>query len=76
MYYLDIISDFRKAFSHPIAAYHVSGEYAMIHAGAQAGVCSYEDVLLEALISIKRAGADIIFTYGALDAVSILRTFK
>lgn len=61
--YLDIIFQLRELFDKPIAAYHVSGEYAMIHAAADAGLLQRERAMLESLISIKRAGADIILTY-------------
>jgi porphobilinogen synthase len=56
----------------PVAAYHVSGEYAMLQAAAEKGWLDYEACLMESLLSLKRAGADIIFTYGALDAARLL----
>jgi len=65
--YLDILRDVRERTQLPLAAYQVSGEYAMIKFGAQAGAISEIDVALESLGSIKRAGADIIFSYFALD---------
>ena len=65
--YLDVISDFRNACALPVAAYHVSGEYAMLKAAHQAGYLNFDDALMEVLIGIKRAGASIILTYGALD---------
>ena len=65
--YLDIISLLRQNFTLPIAAYHVSGEYAMIHAAAQLGWLDLKDAASEALLSIKRAGADVILTYFAKD---------
>ncbi len=61
--YLDIIQRTRRAFSIPIAAYNVSGEYAMIKFAAQAGAINEENAMLETLYSIRRAGADLIFTY-------------
>ncbi|MBF0554739.1 MAG: porphobilinogen synthase [Nitrospirae bacterium] len=70
--YLDIISDVKHAFSVPVAAYNVSGEYAMVHAGARLGWIDYEKVMMEILLSIKRAGADLILTYFAKDAAKIL----
>jgi porphobilinogen synthase len=70
--YLDIISDIRSNYSLPVAAYQVSGEYAMIHAAAQNGWVDLERVALESLTSIKRAGADMIVTYFAKDAVQWL----
>lgn len=63
LYYLDIIAKFKESSSLPIAAYHVSGEYAMVMAAHEAGYLDARKTFLEALISIKRAGADMIFTY-------------
>jgi len=65
--YLDIVSELRREFDHPIAAYNVSGEYAMLHAAAEKGWLDLEEVALESLLSIKRAGADLILTYFAED---------
>jgi porphobilinogen synthase len=65
--YLDIIHLLREHTDLPIAAYHVSGEYAMLKAAAQKGWLDYHKVLAETLLSIRRAGADIIITYGAID---------
>jgi porphobilinogen synthase len=65
--YLDIIADLRREFDHPVAAYNVSGEYAMLHAAADRGWLSLEEVAHESLLSIKRAGADLIITYFAED---------
>ncbi|MCG6552673.1 MAG: porphobilinogen synthase [Candidatus Magnetominusculus sp. LBB02] len=70
--YLDVISDVKRAFNVPVAAYNVSGEYAMVHAAARCGWIDYEKVMMECLISIKRAGADMILTYFAKDAAKIL----
>ncbi|MFP6637099.1 MAG: porphobilinogen synthase [Nitrospinaceae bacterium] len=70
--YLDIIRLTREHSVLPIAAYHVSGEYAMLKAAAEKGWLNYDSCLIESLISMRRAGADMIFTYGALDAASIL----
>ena len=65
LFYLDILAKL-KAHTHlPIAAYHVSGEYAMVMAAHEKGYCDADLVLHEALLSIKRAGADFIFTYAA-----------
>ena len=61
--YLDVIADVRAAFDHPVAAYHVSGEYSMIKAAAERGWIDHDATALEHLGSIKRAGADIILTY-------------
>lgn len=66
--YLDIVAMVRDNFHHPVAAYNVSGEYAMIKAAAQAGWIDEKNTVLEMLTGMKRAGADIIITYHALDA--------
>ena len=63
--YLDILAAAREAFNVPLAAYHVSGEYAMIHAAAERGWIDGERAMEEALVAIKRAGADWILTYAA-----------
>jgi porphobilinogen synthase len=63
--YLDILADARREFDVPLAAYHVSGEYAMIHAAAERGWIDGDRAMHEALVSIKRAGADWILTYAA-----------
>ena len=70
--YLDIIRRVKEEFGHPLAAYNVSGEYAMLKAAALNGWLDEERVMLEALTSIKRAGADLILTYFAKDAARIL----
>jgi porphobilinogen synthase len=71
--YLDIMKQVRDRFDLPMAAYHVSGEYAMIKAAAERGWIDEHRVMLETLTSIKRAGADVIITYYAQDAVRALR---
>lgn len=71
--YLDIIHRLREEFDLPIAAYHVSGEYAMIQAAAANGWIDGEKVMQETLLSIKRAGADIIITYFAKDMARLLQ---
>jgi len=63
--YLDILADARREFDVPLAAYHVSGEYAMIQAAAERGWLDGERAMDEALVAIKRAGADLILTYAA-----------
>jgi porphobilinogen synthase len=63
--YLDVLADARRELDVPLAAYHVSGEYAMIHAAAQRGWLDGERAMHEALVGIKRAGADWILTYAA-----------
>lgn len=70
--YLDVIARVRQITDLPLAAYNVSGEYAMIKAAARLGWLDEERAMLEALTSIKRAGADIIITYFAKDAVRLL----
>ncbi|MEF8807734.1 porphobilinogen synthase [Natronomonas sp.] len=70
--YLDIVSEIRREFDHPVAAYNVSGEYAMLHAAAEKGWLSLEEVAHESLLSIKRAGADLILTYFAEDIAEAL----
>ena len=63
--YLDIVRQVREEFAHPVAAYNVSGEYAMLQAAAEKGWLDLEAVAYESLLSIKRAGADLIVTYFA-----------
>ncbi|MGB0330208.1 MAG: porphobilinogen synthase [Planctomycetota bacterium] len=70
--YLDIVSAVRDATTLPVAAYQVSGEYLMIEAAARSGWLNRRDVALESLVGIKRAGADMILTYHALDAAGWL----
>jgi len=72
MAYLDIIREVRNAVDVPVSAYHVSGEYAMIKAAAKMGWLNEDKAILESLTSIKRAGADLIATYFAKDAVKLL----
>ena len=71
--YLDIICRAKQEFDLPLAAYHVSGEYAMIKAAAQLGWLDEERAMLESLTAIKRAGADIILTYWAKQLAQILK---
>ena len=70
--YLDIICRAKQEFDLPIAAYNVSGEYSMIKAAAQLGWLDEEKAMVESLTAIKRAGADIIITYFALEAAKLL----
>ena len=70
--YLDVISDLKRSTTLPITAYQVSGEYAMICAAAERGWLSRQDAVSESLLSLKRAGADIIFTYFAVEAARYL----
>jgi len=71
--YLDILRQVRDRFDLPLAAYHVSGEYAMIKAAARLGWMDEKRAMLETLTSIKRAGADVILTYYAVEAARELR---
>jgi porphobilinogen synthase len=70
--YLDVIRAVRERFDAPLAAYNVSGEYAMVKAAAQAGWLDERQAAIESLTAIKRAGADLVFTYWAKDAVQWL----
>jgi len=71
--YLDVISELREHTTLPVAAYQVSGEYLMIKSVSADGWLNEEAIMMESLMSIKRAGADIILTYFAKDAARILR---
>ena len=70
--YLDVIRRVRDAVSVPVAAYNVSGEYAMVEAAAANGWIDREPAILESLTSIHRAGADVILTYWAAEAAGLL----
>jgi porphobilinogen synthase len=72
--YLDIVRRVKDEFGMPTAVYQVSGEYAMLKAAAQAGWLDERACVLEALTGMKRAGADAIMTYFALDAAGWLKT--
>jgi porphobilinogen synthase len=72
MTYLDVIARVKEKFAYPTAAYHVSGEYAMLKAAARNGWIDEPRAMLETLTSIRRAGADIIITYYARDAARLL----
>ena len=74
--YLDIIHQVRERIHLPVAAYNVSGEYAMVKAADQRGWIEGEKVMMEMLLSIRRAGADLILTYFAKDAAKILNTYE
>jgi porphobilinogen synthase len=71
--YLDLVREVRDKYPHPLVAYHVSGEYAMLCAAAERGFLDYDRCLMESLLAIKRAGADLIITYAARDAARLLR---
>ena len=70
--YADVIRYVRENSELPVAAYHVSGEYAMLCAAAEKGWLDFDRCLLESLLCLKRAGADMIFTYGAIRAAELL----
>jgi porphobilinogen synthase len=72
MTYLDVIHRVKSRFGVPTAAYHVSGEYAMLKAAVERGWIDEERAMLETLTSIARAGADIILTYYAREAAGVL----
>ena len=73
MSYLDVINAAREEFNHPLAAYNVSGEYSMVKAASKMGWVDENEIILEILTSIKRAGADIIITYFAKQIAPILK---
>lgn len=73
MPYLDIISDVKRNTLLPVAAYNVSGEYAMVNAAAKMGWIDRENAMMEMLTCIKRAGADLVLTYFAKDAAKLLK---
>jgi porphobilinogen synthase len=70
--YLDVIYRVRQAFDLPVAAYNVSGEYSLVKAAAKMGWVDEERVMMEILVGIKRAGADLILTYAAKEAARVL----
>ena len=76
MPYLDIVRRVRDEFNYPTYVYQVSGEYAMLKAAAQNGWLDHDAVMIESLLAFKRAGADGILTYFALEAARLLKTIK
>jgi porphobilinogen synthase len=74
--YLDVIARVREEVDLPLAAYNVSGEYAMLKAAGQAGWIDYDRVMMETLLGIRRAGADMILTYHAKEAARLLQTVR
>ena len=70
--YLDVIADVRASFDVPVAAYHVSGEYAMVMAAAAQGWIDGPAVALEQITAVKRAGADFVLTYFAGELAEVL----
>jgi len=73
MPYLDIVRRVKDEFKVPTFAYQVSGEYAMLKAAAQNGWLDHDAVMMESLLAFKRAGADGVLTYFAIDAARIIR---
>jgi porphobilinogen synthase len=71
--YLDVIAEVRREFDLPVAAYNVSGEYAMLKAAAEKGWIDYDRVMMETLVSMRRAGADVILSYHAKEAARLLK---
>lgn len=71
--YLDVLYRIKQEFKKPTAAYHVSGEYAMLRAAQVSGCLDFDRAILETMLCFKRAGADIIWTYGALDVARLLK---
>jgi len=74
LFYLDVISKVRARFDVPLAAYSVSGEYSMLTAASEKGYLNREEVILEGVTAIKRAGADLIITYFAKEIATFLKT--
>ncbi|ANE33569.1 porphobilinogen synthase [Campylobacter hyointestinalis subsp. lawsonii CCUG 27631] len=74
--YLDILRDIKERTLIPVCAYNVSGEYALLKAGAKAGVIDYERVMMETMVGFKRAGADLIISYHAKEVAKILKSQK
>ena len=74
--YLDIIRDIKERTNLPLCVYNVSGEYALLKAGAKAGVIDYDRVMMETMIAFKRAGADLIISYHAKEVAKILNSNK
>ncbi len=71
--YLDIVRRVKDTTGYPVAAYQVSGEYAMLHAAVERGWLDCNRAMMESLVGIRRAGADIILTYFATSAARLLR---
>ncbi len=72
MPYLDIVREIKNEFDVPVAVYQVSGEYAMLKAASEKGWLDHDQVMLESLTAIKRAGADIMASYFAKDVIQLL----
>lgn len=72
LFYLDVLAKLKESCSLPLCAYHVSGEYSMVMAAHQSGFLDAKKVFYEALLSIKRAGANFIFTYAVKEVLELL----
>ena len=70
--YLDLVRDIKNSVKVPLAVYQVSGEYSMLKAGSELGWIDHNDVMMEQLIAIKRAGANIIASYFAKEAIKLI----
>jgi porphobilinogen synthase len=70
--YLDVVAEIRREFDVPVAAYNVSGEYLMLKAAAEKGFLDYERAMVENLMSVRRAGADLVVTYHAKEVAELL----
>lgn len=70
--YLDVVAEIRREFDLPVAAYNVSGEYLMLKAAAEKGFLDYDRAMMETLLSVRRAGADLVVTYHAKEAAKLL----
>jgi porphobilinogen synthase len=70
--YLDVIAEIRREFDVPVAAYNVSGEYLMLKSAAEKGFLDYDRAVMETLMSVRRAGADLVVTYHAKEAAALL----
>ncbi len=73
MAYLDILAKLREQSDLPLAAYQVSGEYAMLRYAAQAGALNWQDAMMESLLAFKRAGADMILTYAGAEVARYVK---
>jgi porphobilinogen synthase len=71
--FLDVISQIKEISNIPVACYNVSGEYSMVKAAAEKGWLEHDEAMMEMLLSMKRAGADIIITYFSLDAAKLIK---
>jgi porphobilinogen synthase len=70
--YLDIVRDIKNTINVPLAVYQVSGEYAMVKAGSRLGWINHDEIMMEQLNSIKRAGANMIVSYFAKEAIKLI----